>query len=291
MTYIRIQNRRGTQTQWEANNTVLAAGEIGLNLTNGKFKIGTGDKTWSQLSYGLGSAYDVATANGFEGTEEDWLDSLVGPQGIQGPSGIDGVGFRWRGSFTYMTPSDGLGSYLVNDVVSAGTSGNYIAISAPTGQHPTTEGSGWQLFVKGEPAADLDPWTSYTPTLSTQGGGGSWIIGNGSATGAYKLIGKTCHFRVKVTWGSTTSTGTQALQIGLPQTAASPDFQFTGSALDVGNAWYGIVGNGNYLQSTTMFAMIFQSGNNASFEGVTAQAPFTFASGDYIVVSGTYEIS
>lgn len=90
MTYIRVQNRRGTQTQWETNNTVLAAGEIGLNLTNGKFKIGTGDKAWSQLSYGLGSAYDVATANGFEGTEEDWLDSLIGPAGPAGPKGDTG---------------------------------------------------------------------------------------------------------------------------------------------------------------------------------------------------------
>lgn len=33
------------------------------------------------------SAYEVAVMNGFEGTEEEWLASLVGPQGIQGEPG------------------------------------------------------------------------------------------------------------------------------------------------------------------------------------------------------------
>jgi hypothetical protein len=46
------------------------------------------------------SAYEVAVANGFVGTEVEWLASLVGPagadgaqgpQGIQGPAGADGA--------------------------------------------------------------------------------------------------------------------------------------------------------------------------------------------------------
>lgn len=36
------------------------------------------------------SAYEVAVANGFEGTEEEWLESLKGPQGEQGDTGADG---------------------------------------------------------------------------------------------------------------------------------------------------------------------------------------------------------
>lgn len=36
------------------------------------------------------SAYDVAVANGFVGTEAEWLASLEGPQGIQGIQGIQG---------------------------------------------------------------------------------------------------------------------------------------------------------------------------------------------------------
>ncbi len=37
------------------------------------------------------SAYEVAVANGFTGTEEEWLETLVGPQGDIGPAGADGA--------------------------------------------------------------------------------------------------------------------------------------------------------------------------------------------------------
>jgi hypothetical protein len=37
------------------------------------------------------SAYATAIANGFEGTEQEWLASLQGPPGEQGPQGIQGA--------------------------------------------------------------------------------------------------------------------------------------------------------------------------------------------------------
>ena len=37
------------------------------------------------------SAYEVAVANGYEGTQEAWLASLVGPQGPAGAAGADGA--------------------------------------------------------------------------------------------------------------------------------------------------------------------------------------------------------
>ena len=36
------------------------------------------------------SAYDIAVANGFVGTEAEWLESLVGADGAQGPQGDPG---------------------------------------------------------------------------------------------------------------------------------------------------------------------------------------------------------
>lgn len=36
------------------------------------------------------SAYEVAVENGFVGTEEEWLESLVGPEGPQGVQGVQG---------------------------------------------------------------------------------------------------------------------------------------------------------------------------------------------------------
>ncbi|MFD1066692.1 hypothetical protein [Oceanobacillus locisalsi] len=37
------------------------------------------------------SAYEIAVDNGFEGTEEEWLESLKGPKGDQGEPGQDGA--------------------------------------------------------------------------------------------------------------------------------------------------------------------------------------------------------
>ena len=37
------------------------------------------------------SAYQIATENGFTGTEAEWISSLKGPQGEQGPDGADGL--------------------------------------------------------------------------------------------------------------------------------------------------------------------------------------------------------
>lgn len=36
------------------------------------------------------SAYEVAVLNGFKGTEQEWLDSLIGPQGIPGTAAAKG---------------------------------------------------------------------------------------------------------------------------------------------------------------------------------------------------------
>lgn len=40
------------------------------------------------------SAYEVALANGFEGDESEWLESLVGPAGKKGKDGEDGMNGR-----------------------------------------------------------------------------------------------------------------------------------------------------------------------------------------------------
>lgn len=58
-----IKLRRDTDTNWTANSTVvLGEGEIGVNLTNGQFKLGDGTSTWAELVYfhpGSGSSIDL----------------------------------------------------------------------------------------------------------------------------------------------------------------------------------------------------------------------------------------
>jgi len=47
----RMQQRRGTASQWNNADPVLAAGEIGFEIDTVKFKIGDGINEWSLLDY------------------------------------------------------------------------------------------------------------------------------------------------------------------------------------------------------------------------------------------------
>lgn len=47
----RIQLRRDTAAAWSATNPTLAQGEIGIDLTSNKIKIGTGTTPWNSLAY------------------------------------------------------------------------------------------------------------------------------------------------------------------------------------------------------------------------------------------------
>ena len=48
---VQIQFRRDTGANWASANTVLAAGEMGINTTTNQFKIGDGTTAWNSLSY------------------------------------------------------------------------------------------------------------------------------------------------------------------------------------------------------------------------------------------------
>jgi len=51
MTYRRIQLRRDSATNWQTINPSLLQGEIGLDLTNKRMKIGDGFTSWNDLPY------------------------------------------------------------------------------------------------------------------------------------------------------------------------------------------------------------------------------------------------
>lgn len=68
----RIQIRRDTEANWNLYNPILAEGELGLNLDNGKMKLGNGTQTWLQLEYNPFSArlddlYDVEINSALNG--------------------------------------------------------------------------------------------------------------------------------------------------------------------------------------------------------------------------------
>ena len=48
---VTIKLRRGTTTQWTTNNPILAEGEVGVDTTLDKFKIGDGITVWNSLVF------------------------------------------------------------------------------------------------------------------------------------------------------------------------------------------------------------------------------------------------
>jgi hypothetical protein len=181
------------------------------------------------------------------------------------------------------------GSAWVNDSIDLGTDtiGNYISnISAGTGiavSHTPAEGSTATISI------ESTAWTSYTPTMTADGGG--FALNNGTLTGRYKQVGKTVFFSLKFVFGSTTSPGAGHWNFGLPVTAYDSNFTFSAAILDDTVAWYGGIGNGNYTGSTSSFAVIIP-GTNASvttWAVVGNGGPFLWTTNDNITITGSYE--
>jgi hypothetical protein len=88
---VQFQFRRGTSSDWTSANTVLAAGELGLESDTNKFKIGNGSLGWNSLSYASGTTGPQG-ATGTAGTiGVNGVTGPAGPTGAQGPVGAQGV--------------------------------------------------------------------------------------------------------------------------------------------------------------------------------------------------------
>ena len=112
----RMQQRRGTEEQWNDANPILAAGEVGVNLTNGFVKIGDGFSTWLQLEYQFGPT------------------GPKGDDGERGPIGVDWQG-TWDQGTTYSPP-----------VAVEWNNSAWLALQESTGEFPA-ENEFWTELV------------------------------------------------------------------------------------------------------------------------------------------------
>lgn len=121
-------------------------------------------------------------------------------------------------------------------------------------------------------------WTTYTPTW------GNMTIGNATVTARYRQIGKTVEFMINMQVGTTTSFTASGVFVSAPAAAlASARYIVPVRYLQSGvREW---VGTAN-ITSSGIFPIQPGSGNGG---GVNSSNPFTFATGDQIDISGTYE--
>jgi hypothetical protein len=77
----RMQQRRGTASQWTSANPVLNAGEMGWESDTNKFKIGDGTNHWADLDYFADTNSTVNPAFGtsitFEGATADSYETIL----------------------------------------------------------------------------------------------------------------------------------------------------------------------------------------------------------------------
>lgn len=128
--------------------------------------------------------------------------------------------------------------------------------------------------------AMTDPWTPYTPSLT------NITQGNGTIVGSYIQVGKFVTYRFTFTFGSTSSfTGT--ISFGVPVTPLDANWAGSAFLFDSSTA---ANRQPAILNGTTTSTQIHSAGIGGGGSGVVnATAPFTWATGDVIKGSATYE--
>ncbi|MEU2143627.1 hypothetical protein ABZ741_04850 [Streptomyces globisporus] len=132
----------------------------------------------------------------------------------------------------------------------------------------------------------FDAWTSYTPTWTSSGTNPS--LGNGSITGRYMKVGRTCTASILLTTGSTTTYGSGTYLFGLPFTAAAAVVSCLGPArLSGTDTWLGhmLLGSGSIAANITFNA----SATNARGANMSGTVPETLAAGAQIRATITYQ--
>lgn len=157
--------------------------------------------------------------------------------------------------------------------------------------YKTYSGSAWEDMLKS------GAWVSYTPAVSSSGGGTNWTIGNGTTSGAYQKLGRMVIGWALVTWGSTSTFGTNDLLISGPFTSStrtgaewvSTKVHCRDISTVNGYEGYGWNNSATNMINVGVFATNDGRGNWATNETVIATRPFTWATGDYLTIEFIYE--
>lgn len=126
-------------------------------------------------------------------------------------------------------------------------------------------------------------WTSYTPVWAAATT--NPVLGNGTLTGRYMKVGRTTTVAIKLTMGSTTTYGSGIYRWSLPAAAAATEAVGT---LFIGDASAGYSTGIAYVSAsnTDVTAYVGAAGSGAAVSGTVPQ---TFAAGDRIWITATYE--
>lgn len=202
----RMQQRRGTESDWTTANPILASGEFGFETDTGKFKIGNGNTAWTGLNYfatltaikselvdgapaALDTLNELAAAINDDSSYAATLTGLLGAKApLNSPTFSGTVNFanalvtgitlpiNWMGTFSDSE------TYAENDMVHYNGSVYYATgenLNNSEGYYPTSAGADWELFASVGDNATVDVGNTYV-----YNGGDSFVINTGTTQDA-----------------------------------------------------------------------------------------------------------
>lgn len=155
----------------------------------------------------------------------------------------------------------------------------------PVGHAPT---SGELAEYRNALAAISDPWTDFSGSVAWTAAGTAPAIGNGTISAKYLQVGKFVQYTVSIVAGTTTTFGTSTWFISLPVTpiaSAIGNTSCPGAAIlydssTTANRQSAVAS----INSATQIDFYAGAGNV-----VTSTIPYTWATGDILGFSLTYE--
>lgn len=159
--------------------------------------------------------------------------------------------------------------------IAAGVAGRYRD-RLDTAMLERDSGAAWVTVA--DPAV-FTAWMSYIPAWTASVSNPA--IGNGTIVGKYKLVGKTCHFYIIITMGTTTTYGSGYWSVTLP-TPAAAEFQIVNAQVRDASA-----GNEKAASARLDLTKVLRIhlGDGAWVDSAT----IAWTSQDVLMVGGTYE--
>ena len=148
----KIQVKRANAATWTAANTVLSAGEIGLESDTSKFKIGNGSTAWTSLAYSITSNLSASSLN-------DLGDVTIS-------SAADGDFLRWNGT-AWINDAVNLGTDTAGSFVQSLVAGTGITLTNNSGENTTPTIAIGQSVGTGDSPTFVNVTAALTGNAST----------------------------------------------------------------------------------------------------------------------------
>lgn len=203
--------------------------------------------------------------------------------------------WAYASATTITVPTDATTKYSVGDKIKIVQSGStkYFYITVVTSTVITVNGgSDYTVansaisgiyYSKATTPLGFPQWFTYTPTYT------NFSLGNGTVNySTFTMIGKTVHFKLKITLGNTSSVS--GLISILTPTSVTPttSLDTMHASVQLNDAtsvrWSALCA----VASATQMALYVLNGS-ANYVATSSTVPFTWTTNDQIMVSGTYE--